>query len=428
MPKRRLQNPDDFFNDDDPIGLTGAFAPVKGPQSVDYDVQDDPVGLTQAFGAVTVDEDERSWTEAEKWKGFDWDEGRTGDIVNGTDDEAAEALLEAEGVDAEDAAIEAANDEVEDFLDDADPVVAREESPRAAEKAAKRSRHERQGGSEIAGGSKGPRHGRHAASEPELSPRMKKSKRTRKVLIVLVILLLLVIGALCYFMFRTVTSSQHEAAQQAREQVQEPRDSIDAASAADAADSTTRLADVPDLAGLLGLTQDEAIEAIGHGALVTSNREVNEEGNPVKASLNVALTEEAADSKTGTPTVYLDLGEDGRVRQAGYSASAAALGFGGLSFSDAVTREHVVEKTLEKAGVPVPEGSAVLPESKADYTTYASDGTTIVRERCSFEGETDVNGVPCIWSSILSYDYTTQIVTGNLTDTVRIIYVYISTK
>ena len=77
MPKRRLQNPDDFFNDDDPIGLTGAFAPVKGPQSVDYDVQDDPVGLTQAFGAVTVDEDERSWTEAEKWKGFDWDEGRT---------------------------------------------------------------------------------------------------------------------------------------------------------------------------------------------------------------------------------------------------------------------------------------------------------------------------------------------------------------
>jgi len=27
---------------------------------------------------------------------------------------------------------------------------------------------------------------------------------------------------------------------------------------------------------------------------------------------------------------------------------------------------------------------------------------------------------------VLSYDYTTQIVTGNLNDTVRIIYVYIS--
>lgn len=426
MPKRRLQNPDDFFNDDDPIGLTGAFAPVKGPQSVDYDVEDDPVGLTQAFGAVTVDEDERPWSEAEKWKGFDWDEGPSDEIVHGTDDEASEALLEAEGVDAEDAAIEAVNDEVEEFLDDADPVIAREESPRRAKRAAERSCHERV--AEEAAPAKGPRHGRHAAPEPELSPRMKKSKRTRKVLIVLVILLLLVIGALGYFMVRTVTSSQQEAAQQAREQVQEPRESIDTDKTADAADSTTRLADVPDLARLLGMTQDEAIEAIGHGALVTSNREVNEEGNPVKVSLNVALTEEAADSKTGTPTVYLDLGEDGRVRQAGYSASAAALGFGALSFSDAVTNEHVVEKTLEKAGVSVPEGSALLPESKADYTTYASDGTTIVRERCSFEGETEVGGVPCIWSSILSYDYTTQIVTGNLTDTVRIIYVYISVK
>ena len=62
------------------------------------------------------------------------------------------------------------------------------------------------------------------------------------------------------------------------------------------------------------------------------------------------------------------------------------------------------------------------------YSTYASDGTTVVRERCSFEGDTDVEGKPCAWSSVLSYDYTTQVVTGNLNDTVRVIYVYATMK
>ena len=183
---------------------------------------------------------------------------------------------------------------------------------------------------------------------------------------------------------------------------------------------------MPDLTGLLGKTQDEAIAAIGGGALVTANREVNDEGSAIKTNLNVALTEEAADSKTGTPTVYLGLDKDGKVIQVGYSASASALGFGSLSFADAVNNEHVVEKTLARVGVNVPEGSAKLPENKSEYSTYASDGTTVVRERCSFEGSAEVAGTDCTWSAVLSYDYTTQVVTGNLNDTVRIIYVYIT--
>ena len=73
-------------------------------------------------------------------------------------------------------------------------------------------------------------------------------------------------------------------------------------------------------------------------------------------------------------------------------------------------------------------GSAVLPADKNEYSTYASDGTTVTRERCSFEGDVDVNGTPCTWSSVLSYDYTTQLVTGDLSDTVRIIYVYLTKK
>ena len=165
---------------------------------------------------------------------------------------------------------------------------------------------------------------------------------------------------------------------------------------------------------------------MGRGALITQNREVKEKGNPIKTSINVALTEEPADSKTGTPTVYLGLNKKGTIVQVGYSASASALGFGSLSFADAVSGEHVIEKTLAKVGVEVPEGSAVLPADKGKYSTYASDGTTVVKERCSFVGDTQVAGAPCEWSSVLSYDYTTQVVTGNLNDTVRIIYTYIT--
>ena len=386
MPKRGM-----FDSKDDPIGLTGAFAPVKGPQSVDYDSEagDDPVGLTGAFG-VGDDEDERSWTEEEKWKDFDWDAA----LGEPADEEAAALAEEAaadEGVDAKvDAGGEAAS------------APARKSGGR----------------------------GRHAAPEPELSPRMKKSRRVRRILIVLIILLVIAAGVVGFFTYRTWTGSHQEAEQQAQEQISshESRGEIADVPARDARETAAKLADVPNLANLLGKTQDEAIAALGRGALVTSNSAVNEDDNPIKTNLNVALTEEPADSKTGTPTVYLGLGEDGKVRQAGYSASASALGFGALSFADAVNNEHVIEKTLAKVGVSVAEGSAVLPANKDEYSTYASDKTTVVRERCSFEGDADVAGMPCTWSSVLSYDYTTQVVTGNLNDTVRVIYVYITEK
>ena len=249
-------------------------------------------------------------------------------------------------------------------------------------------------------------------------------------LIVLVILVILVIGAVAFFGYRAVSGSQQEAAQQTQQQQQanDGKDEIANSATADAGDSTTKLADVPDLTSLLGKNQDEAIKMIGRGALVTANRDVNEEGSAIKKNLNVALTEEPADSKTGTPTVYLGLNKKGKIIQVGYSASASALGFGSLSFADAIQSEHVVEKTLAKVGVEVPEGSVKLPKDKGKYSTYASDGSTIVKERCSFEGDLDIDGIPCEWSSVLSYDYTTQVVTGNLSDTVRIIYAYVTEK
>ena len=425
MPKRRTHNDDPYASKDNPIGLTGAFAPVKGPQSVDYDTEvgDNPVGLTQAFGAIPDEEREPAWNASEKWKGFDWDAS----VDNSMYDE-----------------------NYDDERDERDAQDVREPSAESSGQAARRIEADgARGGAHVgaaagssgaagagvaaktavssAGGKQSGR-GRHAAPVKELSPKMKKSRRTRRVLTVLLIILILVIAAVVFFWYRTWTGSHQEAAQQTQEQAASPnqREGIADNPARDATESTAKLADVPDLSGVIGKSQDEALKLIGRGALITANNPVNEEDNPIKTNLNVALTDEPADSKTGTPTVYLGLGEDGNVRQAGYSASASALGFGSLSFADAVNNEHVVEKTLTRIGVPVQEGTVALPANKDEYSTYGSDGTTVIRERSSFEGESTVAGAPCFWSSVLSYDYTTQVVTGNLNDTVRVIYAYIT--
>ena len=414
MPKRRTNNSSVYDSKDNPIGLTGAFAPVRGPQSVDYDDEagDNPVGLTQAFGAIPDEEREPAWNTADKWKGFDWD---------------AAPVEDSYVPDAYDSYGEAAPDASPQSSASADSQNA---SQKTTQQVAGSNAAAAASTASVATGASGQRsgRGRHAAPEKELSPRMKKSQRTRRVLIVLVVILLRVVAAVGFFWYRTWTGSQQEAAQQRQEQAATPnqREGIADAPMRDAAESTAKLADVPNLANILGKTQDEAIAAIGRGALITANTPVNEYGNPIKANLNVALTDEPADSKTGTPTVYLGIGEDGTVRQVGYSASASALGFGALSFSDAVNSEHVVEKTLAKIGVQVPEGTVSLPANKDEYSTYASDGTTVVRERSSFEGPTTVGNTPCTWSSVLSYDYTTQVVTGNLNDTVRIIYSYLT--
>ena len=166
--------------------------------------------------------------------------------------------------------------------------------------------------------------------------------------------------------------------------------------------------------------------ALKHGATETTSKEVNEEGNPVKTNVTVALTDEPADTRSGTPTVYLGLNEDGAVVQAGYSAATASLGYGSLSFVDAVKNEGIIEKTLQEAGVNVPAGSAQLPADKTEYSEYASDGTTLVKESYSFSGTVDLNGAAHEWSALLLYNYSTANTSGNLADTIRIVYVYVN--
>lgn len=408
MAKRRTQDSDFIIgSEDDPIGLTSAFAPVKGPQSVMYDKNDDAIGLTGAFEPITDVDEPRAWDEAGKWKDFDWNASYSTDDDAADDDAVAAPVVEATAK--------------------AGAVTPASTGSMAAVGTAAASGKATAGSSSDSSSSGGSKRGRHAAPDASMSPRMQKSRKTRRVLIVLVVLLIIALAALAVYSVRTFADSQQEAAQQAQEQVVAPKQDVTEASD-NAGAAPARLADVPKLTTLLGKTSDEAVANLGRGAIVTANRAVDEEGNPIKTSLNVSLTEEPMDSKTGAPTVYLGLNQDGRVVQVGYSASASALGFGSLSFIDAVNNEHVIEKTLGKIGVTVPEGSVVLPADKSAYSTYSDDGTTVVRERCSFEGDTEVEGLPCTWSSVLSYDYTTQVVTGDLSDTVRIIYSYVTQK
>ena len=414
MAKRRIQDSNDCYFDaeDNPIGLTGAFAPVKGPQSVEYAEGDEAIGLTQAFEPIPDQDEPRAWDEEGKWKNFDWEayKSERDEMLA----QRAEQGEKAEGDEAHAAAGEA--------------PAAEGAAPAEGEAPAREEQRPAKEAPEKIAPRKGQR-GRHAAADDaELSPRMKKSRRTRRVLTVIVILLIVLIAAMGFFMYRTFQESQQQAAQQAQDKKADNSDSLDGNSAADAVENAVQLTDVPNLVPLFGKTVDEAVAQIGHGAIVTANKDVDDEGSAIKKTVNIALTEEPADSKTGTPTVYLGLNEDGKVIQVGYSASASALGFGSLSFADAVSNEHVVEKTLAKIGVNVPEGSVKLPEDKKSYSTYASDGTTVIKESCSFEGNVDVNGTPCLWSAVLRYDYTTQVVTGNLNDTVRIIYVYVTMK
>ncbi|WP_449316075.1 histone-lysine N-methyltransferase [Rubneribacter sp.] len=360
------------FDSDERIGLTEAFPAVQ--PSDPKAGEDGRIGLTEAFAPVAAGEGAHAG-------GFSYQ----GD----NDDEYPDAFESLEPVEA--------------------PPLLFDDAP-APEPKRTRGRHGKE-------------------RKPPVPPHQRKSRRMRKILIAIVVLLVLLIGALGYFVWQWFQESQLVAAQQAQEQQSSQEVGSlqqDQSETKDASTTVSKKTEAPSLTSLLGMTKDQAIESLKRGATETSSKEVNEEGNPVKTNVTVALTDEPADTRSGTPTVYLGLNEEGAVVQAGYSAATASLGYGSLSFVDAVQNERIVEKTLQEAGVSVAEGSVELPADKSEYSEYASDGTTLVKESCSFSGTVEFNGAPHEWSSVLLYDYATANTSGNLADTVRIIYVYVN--
>lgn len=262
----------------------------------------------------------------------------------------------------------------------------------------------------------------------QLSTNQKKSRRMRRILIVVIILIVALIAALGYFTVRLFEEAQTEATQQAISQTPTDVDELKENDANDAITEVKRDIEPPELLNVFGLTEEEALKAIGHGATVTSSTDVNEEGNPIKKSVRVTLTDDPSDSRSGSiPTVYLDFNEEGKVVLAGYSASVSSLGYDISSFTKAITEEHIVEKTLTEAGLVVAAGSAELPENKEDYSVYSSDGTTLQSASYSFSGFVGMDeNTQYDWSAVVRFDYTKANSSGNLNDTIAQIYIYVS--
>ena len=273
-------------------------------------------------------------------------------------------------------------------------------------------------------GSKPPKKQGGAHAKPAQSAYIQRSSRMRKVLIVVIILLIILLGCVGFFGYQIFQSAQDAAVQQTGTTEIDTISSEDAGN--DASTTTSKKTTVPDLVALLGHNQEEAVAMLQHGAEITRTREVNEEGNPVRYELQVALTDEPSDSRSGTPTVYLSLNEEGIIIETGYSVATSSLGYGSVSFTDAVQNENIIEQTLGEAGLIVSYGTAQLPEDKMQYSTYDTDGTTLVKEYCAFNGVGMAEGVEHAWDAILSYDYSVANATDNLNDTIRTIYIYIS--
>lgn len=253
----------------------------------------------------------------------------------------------------------------------------------------------------------------------------------RQVGAVVVITALMVIALFVFVFLLNRTSANVSQQQTSDGQAQQSQSD----STSDDSDATTEDEDeaarrvrtaVPDLTSVMGRSQRDALSIIGHGATVTSTQNANGSDSPIVSNVTVALTQEPGDSKQGTPTVYLGLNSDGAVIHAGYSSPTSLLGFGRLSFSDAILNEHIVEQTLERAGVTVSQGNISLPSSKKDYSTYGSDGHTLVQEHATFQGEgVGKDGRTYAWAAQIVYDYTRANATGNLADASHVIYVYI---
>ncbi|ACU94913.1 hypothetical protein Ccur_12280 [Cryptobacterium curtum DSM 15641] len=261
-----------------------------------------------------------------------------------------------------------------------------------------------------------------------LPEHQRKSRRTRRALTIAIILLIVLLGALVYLGYELIKTSQNAISQTTPSQGNDATQVAESGTTTkDATTDTVKRIDVPALASVIGSSRDEAISLLGHGATLTLSSEVADENSAVVETDTVMLTADASDSKLASPTVYLSLDEAGTVVQVSYTAATASLGYGTLSFADAVSNEHVIEKTLSEAGLLVQEETVELPD-RGEYSTYAADGTTLTAEKYSFSGTAPATSGSASfnWAAVLSYDYTASNASGNLSDTVRMITISLS--
>lgn len=183
---------------------------------------------------------------------------------------------------------------------------------------------------------------------------------------------------------------------------------------------------VPSLQTLIGATQNQAVSKLGHGAQVSEESDhVDEQSGSVRR-ITVVLTSETSSGGL-SPTVSLDLNSDGAVVGASYRVAMASLGYGAISFKQAAGKAKVIQNTLSDAGVSIDDNTAVtLPKNQKSYSTYKSDGKTVVRQSKTFSGQATAAGMSYRWTGSLTYDYSKANKSGNLADTQRIVQVGIT--
>ncbi len=263
--------------------------------------------------------------------------------------------------------------------------------------------------------------------EEELENSLIKLKRN---IFIGFLVLFIILFALLIFYFLSASLSSSSSVKQT--QVTEVKSSQDDSEEEQSNDSSAKkTVTIPDASSLIGTSIDTSIEQIGHGAQVLSDVESSGSKEAVVRVVKFTLASDEGDSKTGNPTLMAEVDKDGAILAVTYVASLKSLGYGNLSFRDAVVNEKVISKVMREAGVEINEDDVILPTDKTEYSIFTSDSSRVSKEQRDFSGvgkRTSGDQSPMLWSSTLTYDYSVSLETDNLADTLRMISIYVAQK
>lgn len=174
---------------------------------------------------------------------------------------------------------------------------------------------------------------------------------------------------------------------------------------------------IPNLVEQLGKTVDQAVNDIGNGATVVSS---------TSEQTVINLNNESGNEKAGTPNIVAYTNRSHKITKISFTCNALLLGYGNTSFVDMINNEHIVEKSFTEGGLGIPEGKVTAPSDRMSYTTFDSNGTTVVMENCDFNGYQWQKGRSYKWSANLNFDYRIANEKGDWSETIRLITLIIS--
>lgn len=254
----------------------------------------------------------------------------------------------------------------------------------------------------------------------DYSNHQRRNKRVRIALGTLAtVLVLLLIAAIVVVVLLAMEAGNKEVQTSAQDETTALLEETDESK------KTTATSEVVKLVDLFGKTKDEALSYIGHGATIESEKELD--SSTLKKEVVIPLTDEKGDALSGTPTVTVRLTDKGKVAWCSYTAPTSALGYGAISFTDAIENSSVIQNSLRAAGLTDLDPAVLqAPADKAKYSTYDTDGKTLKKESTAFKGKAKAGTTTYQWSAVLTYDYNQANASGNLADTIRTVTINVS--